>query len=46
MKIGQTFTIEPMLCAGAQQQTHWPDNVRLFPLFRFSLADAWSSGPQ
>ncbi|GAA5926677.1 hypothetical protein JCM10213_002421 [Rhodosporidiobolus nylandii] len=26
MKAGQTFTIEPMICVGKQDETHWPDN--------------------
>ncbi len=27
MKAGMTFTIEPMICVGNQQEMHWPDNV-------------------
>lgn len=27
MKAGMTFTIEPMICVGNQQEVHWPDNV-------------------
>ena len=27
MKVGQTFTIEPMLCVGQHKEAHWPDNV-------------------
>ncbi|GAA5953933.1 hypothetical protein JCM3765_000699 [Sporobolomyces pararoseus] len=26
MKVGQTFTIEPMICVGQQKEVHWPDN--------------------
>ncbi|GAA5971567.1 hypothetical protein JCM11641_000644 [Rhodosporidiobolus odoratus] len=26
MKVGQTFTIEPMICVGQQKEIHWPDN--------------------
>ncbi|GAA6037045.1 hypothetical protein JCM8097_005523 [Rhodosporidiobolus ruineniae] len=26
MQIGQTFTIEPMICVGQQKEVHWPDN--------------------
>lgn len=26
MKAGMTFTIEPMICVGNQQEMHWPDN--------------------
>jgi len=26
MKIGQTFTIEPMICVGRETADHWPDN--------------------
>jgi methionyl aminopeptidase len=29
MKAGMTFTIEPMICVGNQQEMHWPDNVSL-----------------
>lgn len=25
MKVGQTFTIEPMLCAKQERAVHWPD---------------------
>lgn len=27
MKVGQTFTIEPMICVGREKAMHWPDNV-------------------
>ncbi|KAL7004530.1 Methionine aminopeptidase 1 [Cystobasidiomycetes sp. EMM_F5] len=26
LKPGHTFTIEPMICLGSPQETHWPDN--------------------
>ncbi|GAA5900648.1 uncharacterized protein JCM6883_002911 [Sporobolomyces salmoneus] len=26
MRVGQTFTIEPMICVGQQKEVHWPDN--------------------
>ncbi|GEM11708.1 methionyl aminopeptidase [Rhodotorula toruloides] len=26
MRAGQTFTIEPMICAGVQKEKHWPDD--------------------
>ncbi|GAA5839680.1 hypothetical protein JCM11251_002558 [Rhodosporidiobolus azoricus] len=26
MQVGQTFTIEPMICVGNQKDVHWPDN--------------------
>ncbi|KAK4053165.1 Methionine aminopeptidase 1 [Microbotryomycetes sp. JL201] len=26
MKVGQTFTIEPMICVGREKAMHWPDN--------------------
>lgn len=26
LKPGQTFTIEPMICLGAPEETHWPDD--------------------
>ncbi|GAA5918200.1 hypothetical protein JCM6882_005148 [Rhodosporidiobolus microsporus] len=26
MQVGQTFTIEPMICVGDQKEVHWPDN--------------------
>ncbi|GAA6025361.1 hypothetical protein JCM10207_001363 [Rhodosporidiobolus poonsookiae] len=26
MQVGQTFTIEPMICIGQQKEVHWPDN--------------------
>lgn len=29
MKVGQTFTIEPMINAGREGADHWPDNVSL-----------------
>ncbi|GAA5951553.1 hypothetical protein JCM8115_005175 [Rhodotorula mucilaginosa] len=26
MRVGHTFTIEPMICAGREKDVHWPDN--------------------
>ncbi|POY76711.1 putative Methionyl aminopeptidase [Rhodotorula taiwanensis] len=43
MKVGHTFTIEPMICAGREKDIHWPDSASAQPLWTAATVDGKAS---